>query len=73
LEGFRIDPCIPKKWKGFSAKRTLRGMKLSVTVKNPKHVSRGVVSVSLDGTVINGNIIPWDKLKDGSTIAVEMG
>lgn len=73
FEGFRVDPCVPKKWKGFSAKRNLRGMKLNFEVKNPNRISKGVKSITVDGTAVSGNIIPWDVLKDGSKIAVVMG
>ena len=73
FEGFRVDPCIPKKWKGFSAARSWRGKKLNFKIKNPKRVSKGVESISVDGTMIKGNVIPWETLKDGSKIAVEMG
>jgi hypothetical protein len=48
-------------------------MKLSFDIKNPERISKGVKTITVDGTTVEGNIIPWDALKDGSKIAVVMG
>lgn len=58
LQGLLIDPCIPKKWKGFSVIREFRGYTLKIQVKNPKHVSKGVAQITIDGNKIEGNLIP---------------
>ncbi|RKF13242.1 glycosyl transferase [Alginatibacterium sediminis] len=58
LQGLRIDPCIPKSWEGFKVTRMFRGAKYQIEVLNPKHVSKGVVSVSLNGELIDGNTLP---------------
>ena len=34
--GFTIDPCIPKDWKGFKMKRLFRGKRYEITVKRNK-------------------------------------
>jgi cellobiose phosphorylase len=69
-DGLIIDPCIPKKWKAFSVKRRFRGALYDIAVKNPKHVSKGVKSVSVDGGRIKGNVIPVSK--GGGTYKVEV-
>ena len=56
--GLRIDPCIPKKWKGFTVRRRFRGVTYTVTVRNPKGVSKGVQSLVADGRKIAGNVLP---------------
>ena len=56
--GLRIDPCIPKKWKGFTVTRKFRGVTYTVEVKNPKAKSKGVRSLVVDGVKISGNVIP---------------
>ncbi len=56
--GLRIDPCIPKKWKGFSVSRKFRGVTYSIEVTNPKSKSKGVKSLKIDGQKIAGNVIP---------------
>ena len=58
LQGLLIDPCIPKKWKGFKVIRKFRGYTLKIEVKNPKHVSKGVAQIIIDGNKIEGNLIP---------------
>lgn len=57
-DGLLIDPCIPDKWEGFSVKRYFRGVNYFITVRNPKHVCKGVKKMTVDGKLINGNIIP---------------
>ena len=44
-----IDPCIPKAWDGFEVTRIWRGGTYRVRVRNPKHVSKGVVKLVADG------------------------
>jgi cellobiose phosphorylase len=43
-----IDPCIPKKWPEYSIIYRYRKTEYRITVRNPKNVSKGVVSLSLD-------------------------
>jgi cellobiose phosphorylase len=73
LDGLRIDPCIPKSWPGFTAKRLFRGKTLHLEVKNPSGVSRGVKSLIVDGRPIEGNLIPAARLRNGATIVAELG
>ncbi len=58
LQGLLIDPCIPTKWDGFKVKRKFRGYTLNIEVRNPNHVSKGVREITIDGTKIEGNLIP---------------
>ena len=58
LQGLLIDPCIPKKWDGFKVSRKFRGYTLKIEVKNPKHVSKGVAEITINGNKIKGNLIP---------------
>ena len=72
-DGLIIDPCIPQKWSGFSVKRSFRGINYFITVRNPKHVSKGVKQMSVDGKSISGNLIPAFKDKKDHYIEVELG
>lgn len=63
-EGLRIDPCIPKEWKGFTVKRHFRGADYYITVRNPYGASKGVKSVTLDGKKLPSNLIPAMKGKE---------
>ena len=56
--GLVIDPCIPKKWKGFEVKRIFRGSSYYITVRNPKGVAKGISSITIDGEKISGNLLP---------------
>jgi cellobiose phosphorylase len=58
FNGLRIDPCVPKKWKGYAVQRKYRGVTYSITVKNPKAKSNGVKSLVVDGQKVAGNLIP---------------
>jgi cellobiose phosphorylase len=72
-DGLIIDPCIPSKWKGFSARRTFRGSNYFITVRNPKKVSKGVAKMTIDGKPQAGNIIPIFKDKKDHYVEVELG
>ena len=72
-EGLMIDPCIPSSWDGFEAKRTFRGCEYSVKVTNPNNVSKGVVSMKVDGKDVPGNLIPFVKTKKKCNVEVVMG
>lgn len=68
LQGMLIDPCIPTKWEGFKVSRKFRGYTLKIEVKNPNHVSKGVKQITVDGSPIEGNLIPV--LEKGKTYNV---
>jgi len=59
-EGLRVDPCIPSKWDGFKAMRKYRGVTYHITVKNPKHVCKGVEKVTVNGGKAEGSLIRAD-------------
>lgn len=69
-EGIEIDPCIPADWDGFRVHRVFRGATYEIEVKNPSHVSRGAVQVTVDGELITGNTVPI--FEDGGTHTVEV-
>ncbi len=57
-DGLQVDPSIPKAWESYSVTREFRGDQYQITVKNPNHVSKGVVKMIVDGKEVEGNIIP---------------
>jgi cellobiose phosphorylase len=73
IDGLRIDPCIPKSWPGFTMRRVFRDRTLKIEVRNPQGVSKGVASLTVDRKVIEGNLVPLEKLKDGSKIVAILG
>jgi cyclic beta-1,2-glucan synthetase len=53
----RIDPCIPRGWKGFEIAYR-HGLTLyRIAVENPNGVCRGVSRLSLDGAPIAGEAV----------------
>ena len=57
-DGLLIDPCIPKNWKSYSITRVFRGTKYEIEILNPSGVSKGVKEIQVNGTKIDGRIIP---------------
>ncbi|MBQ7421000.1 MAG: glycosyl transferase [Prevotella sp.] len=57
-DGINIDPCLPTTAKGYKVVRRFRGAEYEINIKNPKGVEKGVLSVTVDGTPINGTTIP---------------
>lgn len=71
-EGLVIDPSIPSEWKSFTIEKTFRGKKLFVKIENPNGSEHGVKKITVDGSVIEGILIPEKILKDKSEIIIEM-
>ena len=71
--GLEINPCIPKDWDGFSAKREFRGAIYQIEVKNPEHVSKGVLSVKVDGEPIEGRVVPVFEAGTKHSVEVLLG
>ncbi len=72
-DGLRIDPCIPREWKGFKATRSFRGRVIEIEVRNPQGVCRGVKSLNLNGKALSGNLVPADKLGEDNQVVVVLG
>ena len=70
FDGLRIDPCIPSTWPGFTATRRFRGRTVQIEVKNPNGVCRGVKSLTLNGEVLPGNLVPADKLGEKNSVVI---
>jgi len=73
LDGLRLDPCIPKAWPGFKITRRFRGRTVKIEVQNPHGVCKGVAALKIDGKVVPGNLIPLDRIKDGTKVVAVLG
>ncbi|MDR0533812.1 MAG: hypothetical protein LBH01_07645 [Verrucomicrobiales bacterium] len=71
--GLRIDPCIPSSWPGFKATRKFRGSTLTISVRNPDKVSKGVKNMTINGLTVSGNLIANDQLKGEVRVEIELG
>ena len=57
-DGLKVDPSIPAAWDGYKVTRTFRGDNYKIEVANPDHVCKGVKNMTVDGVMVEGNIIP---------------
>lgn len=57
FDGFRIDPCIPKKWKKAKITRNFRGATYEVEISNPQGVEYGVKELLVDGEKVSKSLI----------------
>jgi len=73
LDGLRIDPCIPGAWSGFKATRRFRNHIVHINVKNPGCVNRGVKSLTLNGEILAGNLVPAGRLGNINHVEVVLG
>ncbi|MCJ8312978.1 MAG: hypothetical protein MJK11_08405, partial [Pseudomonadales bacterium] len=71
--GLLIEPCIPTDWTTYNVKRNFRGASYDITINNPNGVSKGVVSIEVDGKAIEGNIIDFATFSGTHTVVVTMG
>ena len=71
--GLQINPCVPKGFGDFKLTREYRGAVYHIQVLNPQGVEKGVVSMTVDGAAVDGNIIPYDKDKKEVNVVVTMG
>jgi cyclic beta-1,2-glucan synthetase len=67
-----IDPCVPKSWPRFDIVFRYRSARYEIAVLNPSGVARGVLSVSVDGTILETNGSQMLLSDDGATHAVEV-
>ena len=58
--GLVIDPCVPSTAQEFSVKRKFRDAEYRIRISNPKGVNRGVLSVEVDGVLMEGNTILYE-------------
>ncbi len=71
--GLSINPCIPEGFGDFKQTRRYRDVNYHITVKNPKNVQKGVVSMTVDGKAVDGNVIPFEAGKSDVNVEVVMG
>lgn len=58
-KGLLIDPCIPNDWETFRVKRKIRNATFNIVVNNPDHIEKGVKTITIDGQVISGKVLPY--------------
>jgi cellobiose phosphorylase len=68
-DGLRVDPHVPADWAGFDVVRRFRGATYHLGVRKPRGQSGRVTSLVVDGSRIDGDLIPL--AAGGATVTVE--
>ena len=56
-DGLCIDPCIIPNWDKVKVSREFRGARYDITLNNPEAISKGTISLTIDGQAVDGNVI----------------
>ena len=72
FDGLCIDPCIPDSIKEMKIRRVFRNAVYHITIKNPDAAQKGLRSLTVNGAVIPGNIIPYDPQQTEYTVTAVM-
>jgi len=73
FDGLIVDPSIPQAWDGFKVSRKFRGKRFDITIENPNHVSKGVVSLTVNGQKVDGNTVPLDLAGHINEVRIVLG
>ena len=68
----RIDPCIPKSWRGYSMTYRYGDSTYDITVENPRGVNQGVARIELDGNTLDDLLVPLDPGGDRYSVRVTL-
>ena len=68
--GLEIDPCLPSTARRYTVHRRFRGADYDITVNNPEGHQKGVRSITVDGELIKGTVVP--ATPGTHTVVVEM-
>lgn len=58
FDGLRLDPCVPSEWTDFKVQREFRGATYQIHFTNPNGVMKGIKEITVNGSHIEGNILP---------------
>jgi cyclic beta-1,2-glucan synthetase len=69
----RIDPCIPRDWKGYHIVFRTAGAEFHIAVENPNQACRGVRSVEVDGLPMTDMLVPLAGVTGTHQVRVVLG
>ena len=72
-KGLSIDPCVPHGFGDFKITRKFRGATYNIEVTNPSDVEKGVKELYVDGSKVDGCIVPFTEGKTSYNVKVVMG
>jgi cellobiose phosphorylase len=73
LAGLELDPCIPADWKAYSVTREFRGATYTISILNPGGAVKGIKSVTVNGVLIEGNVIDPATVQGEAVVEAVMG
>lgn len=72
-KGLCVNPCVPKDFGDFQITRKFREGTYQIKILNPDHVEKGIQSLTVDGVLVEGCIIPYVKGKENYNVVAVMG
>ena len=72
-DSLEINPCVPRWWREFEITYRRGRAVYRIKVENPLGVSRGVVSVEVDGTTQSGGAIKLTDDEKTHNVRIVMG
>jgi cyclic beta-1,2-glucan synthetase len=72
-ERLRVEPCIPRSWRGYEINYRFGSARYQIKVENPHGLSRGVARVEVDGEQQATADIPLRDDGAGHTVRVVLG
>ena len=58
FDGLEVNPCVPADFGGFTVERKFRGDTYVITVEQKNGAQKRITSMTLDGSAVEGNVIP---------------
>ncbi len=70
--GLKIDPCMPSDWKEIKISRKFRKKDFTIVIRNKDGRQKGVKNITVNGEEIEGNLIPFETMKEKNEVVVVM-
>ena len=70
VDGIRIAPCIPNEWKSYSITRQIAGANYTFNFANPDGKSGQSVEITVNGSKLDSNLIPYAQAGEKVTVQV---
>lgn len=72
IDGLRIDPCLPSTWPQVTVRRFFRDKEFRILIRNGKK-GKGVRSMTVNGQVVEGQVVPLSMMREENKVEVELG
>ncbi len=72
-EGFTCNPCLPTGWGGAAMIIDHPKGKIALRIEDPENIGKGVTGITIDGTPLQGSLIPFPGPQKDSTVVVTLG